>query len=298
MLPVSVYVTNNMFGLRPLYYSNVNRRDPIKTKIEIYNPTDQNIVLQEAYSTEEFVTLSWPNGKELSSSETYTKDYSRYLTIGPNEQRVVLLANFETNEIVDHNAMVHLMLDTGHIMRLPLYYHVYFDLVKFLPSIVDFGVVPLNFDAITIPVTLKIRNGHGNRMMYVNEVMLPLNDMRLDFVMGDWDRDPNHNTKVFNKNTKRLEEHRKGLIYADQEFHLMTIIMKPFKYGMINTYVKITVQTELGSQHKIELPVIGYVTPKHDMVIERKGNNFYQHVDVQYQRKNPFYGFLPAEPLT
>ena len=40
MLPVSVYVTNNMFGLRPLYYSNVNRKDPIKTKIEIYNPTD------------------------------------------------------------------------------------------------------------------------------------------------------------------------------------------------------------------------------------------------------------------
>lgn len=99
------------------------------------------------------------------------------------------------------------MLNSGHIMRLPLYYHVYYDIIKFLPSIIDFGVVPLNFDPIRLNVTLKLRNGHGFRMLTLTEVMLPLNDMRLDFVMGDWDRDTKHHTKVFNKNTKRLEEH-------------------------------------------------------------------------------------------
>ena len=154
-------------------------------------------------------------------------------------------------------------MDTGHIMRLPLYYHVYYDIVKFLPSIVDFGVVPLNFDALTLPVTLKIRNGHGIRMMYLSEVMLPLNDMRLDFVMGEWDRDPNHNQKVFNKNTRRLEEHRKGIIYENHEFHLMTVILKTFKYGMVNTYVKLTFSTGNGATYKIELPVIGFVAPMH-----------------------------------
>ena len=150
------------------------------------------------------------------------------------------MAHFQTSELIDHNAMVHLKLDTGHVMRIPLYYRVYFDIVKFMPSIADFGVVPLNFDTITLPVTLNIRNGHDIKKMYLTEVMLPLNDMRLDFVMGDWDRDKAHNSQVFNKNTKRLETHRKGVIYKEHEFFLMTIILKPFKYGMIKTSIKLT----------------------------------------------------------
>lgn len=127
--------------------------------------------------------------------------------------------------------------------------------------------------------------------------MLPLNDMRLDFVMGDWDRDKAHNSQVFNKNTKRLEEHRKGVIYKDHEFFLMTVILKPFKYGLINTYVKLTFQTELGVTHKVELPIIGFVAPMQQLIIERKGNNFYHHIDSKSHSKNTFFGFLPAEPL-
>ena len=110
------------------------------------------------------------------------------LTVKPGETKHVMTAYFQTAELVDHNAMVHLVLSTGHIMRMPLYYHVYEDVVKFLPSIVDFGVVPLNFDAITLPVSLKIRNGghHKIAQLYLDGVYLPLNDMRLDFQMGEW----------------------------------------------------------------------------------------------------------------
>ena len=51
MLPVSVYVVPNSFGLKPLYYVDVTIFETIKSKIEIYNPTDQPLVLAEAYST-------------------------------------------------------------------------------------------------------------------------------------------------------------------------------------------------------------------------------------------------------
>lgn len=97
MLPVSIYVTPNMFGLTPVYYADVNIRETLKTRIELYNPTDEDIILSEAYSTEDFVTLTWPNGKELSSPDTYSKDYSTsYLTIPPKQSRIVLLAQFYT----------------------------------------------------------------------------------------------------------------------------------------------------------------------------------------------------------
>ena len=158
----------------------------------------------------------------------------------PGESRVVLAVNFKTSDQVDHNAIIHLVTEQGHVMRIPLYYHVYEDIIKFLPSVVDFGVVPMNFDALSLPVTLKIRNGHDISMLYLTEVMLPLNDIRLDFVMGEWDRDSRHHTKVFNKSTKMMEDRRQGGIYFDHEFHLMTVLMNPIRYGIIDTYVKLT----------------------------------------------------------
>lgn len=97
MLPVSIYVTPNMFELAPRYYTNVNTNEVVKTKVEIKNPSDTAITLTEAYSTEEFVSLHWPNDKETNSEETYSKDYSRFLTIPPGETRTVLIAHFQTD---------------------------------------------------------------------------------------------------------------------------------------------------------------------------------------------------------
>jgi len=76
-----------------------------------------------------------------------------------------------------------------------------------------------------------------------------------------------------------MEKHRYGLVYADDVFKLMTVVMKPLKFGLVNTYLKLTFQEENGTIHKIELPIIGFVAPIHQLVIERKGNNFYQHID-------------------
>ena len=98
MLPVSVYVQPNMFGLKPHYYSNVNTKEHVRTKIEISNPSeDTSVTLLEAYSTEEFVSLHWPNDRETNSEETFSKDYSRFLTVGPREKRTVLTAHFQTD---------------------------------------------------------------------------------------------------------------------------------------------------------------------------------------------------------
>ena len=55
----------------------------------------------------------------------------------------------------------------------------------------------------------------------------------------------------------------------------MTVVLKPYKYGMINTYIKLSFENEHGVQQIVELPIIGLVAPKHKLVSEFKGNNFY-----------------------
>ena len=89
----------------------------------------------------------------------------------------------------------------GDVLRIPLYFHIYTDLLKFTPSIVDFGIVPFRFDNLRVPVLVSIRNGFNIGLLYLKEVILPVSDKRLDFIMGKWDRDNYGNIQVFNKLT-------------------------------------------------------------------------------------------------
>ena len=41
----------------------------------------------------------------------------------------------------------------------------------------------------------------------------------------------------------------------------MTVIMKPFKYGIIDTEIKLTFISEYGATFKISCPIIGFVAP-------------------------------------
>jgi hypothetical protein len=89
-----------------------------------------------------------------------------------------LLANlhFEYNSTIDFYAEVHLRTSLHSIIRVPLYYHVHTDVVKFTP--VDFGLVPLQFDILKVPLYARSKLAEQVR---VEEVMLPMSDDRLDF---------------------------------------------------------------------------------------------------------------------
>jgi hypothetical protein len=197
MIPVTVFVIENQYGIKPFYYTDVNVGQKIKTKLNLENQNREEISIVEAYSTEEFVQLTWPNDQPFFDDDL-TKDYSDYLSVKPAGHKHIFNAVFETDQVIDHCAIIHLATDLGVIIRVPLYYHVFTDIVKFLPSIVDFGVLSINFDIIRVPVKLRIREGRSIDLLYLSEVMLPLNDERIDFVMGDWDKNIAGNIQNYN----------------------------------------------------------------------------------------------------
>jgi len=160
---------------------------------------------------------------------------------------------------VDHRAVIHMITSLGDVIRIPLYFHIYPDLLKFTPSIVDFGIVPFRFDALRIPVLVSIRNGFDLGTLYLNEVLLPISEKRLDFVMGKWDRDSYGNIQVFNKQSMRLEEHRRGILHKDRSLELLTVVLDPVTYGELNTSVILVFLTEDGQEYRVSLPIIGHV---------------------------------------
>ena len=173
--------------------------------------------------------------------------------------------------------VIHILTSRGDVLRIPFYFHVYPDLVKFTPSIVDFGLVPFRFDLLKIPVSVNIRNGLDFSVLYLSEVLLPLTDKRLDFVIGAWDRESYGNIQVINKNSRRLEEQRRGVVQRDKSLHLFTIILNPVEFGPVDTNVVLVFNSEDGAEFRVDLPIIGYVLPTSNLLTEnglKSGNHF------------------------
>ena len=157
----------------------------------------------------------------------------------------------------------------GDVLRIPIYFHIYPDLLKFTPSVVDFGIVPFRFDALRVPVSVTIRNGYSNiDMLYLNDVLVPVSENRLDFVMGRWSQENYGNIQVYNKKTGRLEEHRRAVLHKDRSLDLFTVILNPTKYGELDTSVILIFATEEGQEYRVDLPIIGHVLKQNNLLVE------------------------------
>ena len=165
---------------------------------------------------------------------------------------------FTSREVGDHRAVVHIYTNSGILVRLPLYYHVTNDLLSFKPSIIDFGFVPYRFDTISIEVFAKLRTP-TSEILYVEEVYFPMDDERLDFVMGSWAFDEANTVKKMTDNERYQDFHRATIYPA--YLHICTVAMKPYKFGMIDTKIRVKLIRYSGVVEIIEVPIVGYVSP-------------------------------------
>jgi hypothetical protein len=103
MVPFKAFVHPNKFGLQPLYFNNVNTGETVEYKLNLRNDPTQNLQeniagtdagasgvdlnIHEAYSTESYLTLLWPNRTPVESSMSTStppqKDFSKYTKVPP-----------------------------------------------------------------------------------------------------------------------------------------------------------------------------------------------------------------------
>lgn len=117
--------------------------------------TSGDVEVIEIYKTEPFIDLHWPNGKRINTE--LVNDHSELqlkenLILPPGQPKNIFEVRFTAREPGDHRAVVHIYTNQGILVRLPMYYHVTNDLLRFNPPIIDFGFVPYRFDTITIEV--------------------------------------------------------------------------------------------------------------------------------------------------
>jgi len=163
MLPVTAFSSGNDYELEPVYYSNVNVGEQVNGLLRVKNPSPtEELEIVELYSTEDCLKLFWPNQVQVASlSEANSnRDFSKYLRIEPGvKSKTILHYKFETDQAIDHRVVIQMVTSKGDVLRIPFYFHVYTDIVKFTPSVVDFGLISYRFDALRIPVAVNLRNG-------------------------------------------------------------------------------------------------------------------------------------------
>lgn len=114
MLPVIAVIAPNKYEIEPFYFTNVNVNEQVSGTIRMKNPSsNQTLEIVDIYSTEDFLKLYWPNQVNQvqlgSASESkQAKDFVKFLKIEPGEEKkkTVLAFRFETQEMVDHRAVV------------------------------------------------------------------------------------------------------------------------------------------------------------------------------------------------
>jgi hypothetical protein len=128
--------------------------------------------------------------------------------------------HFEINRTMDFYVEIHIRTSLHDVIRVPLYYHVHSDVVKMSPTVIDFGVSPLNFDLLKIPLYAKSKISD---IMTIQEILLPLNDARLDFQFVDF-----------------FKQGANNVLRKSKELFLGFAILNPTKSGMVENKIILT----------------------------------------------------------
>ena len=199
------------------------------------------------------------------------------------------------------------MTDSGHLLRLPVYFHVTSDFVRFSPPIVDYGAVAWRFNLLRVPVNVKMRHVPGVKRVFLTDVSLPLSDERLDFVIGKW-ADENwkqtaqteaflkaqnmKQTSGINEEVKALFAGRTGpitMIEPNSEgVQVLTVLLDPYKVGEVDTNIEFSFEYQTDSSPVLEkftvsLPIIGFVSAKKTLMTGIKPHEYSFQPEQTYE---------------
>jgi hypothetical protein len=161
-----------------------------------------------------------------------------YYLIPEGSRKVLVNMVFESNKTMDFYVEIHILTSLHDLIRVPLYFHVHSDPIKFSPSVVDFGLAPLNFDILKIPLYAKTKIAEP---LVLIDIQLPLSEGRIDFQMVDFTRSNN-------------------ILRKNKDMFLGYAILFPVQPGPIETKIIVIMQgSRTNKTYTLDLPVVGSV---------------------------------------
>lgn len=150
----------------------------------------------------------------------------KHILIPENGRKHISDIVFEINRTMDFFFELHIRTSFHDVIRIPIYYHVHSDVLKLTPGLIDFGLAPLNFDVLKIPIYAKSKI---SELLAIQEIMLPLDDPRLDFQMVD--------SILRNPSTTNM-------VRKNRELFLGWVLLNPTKPGVIESKISLTLLSQ------------------------------------------------------
>jgi hypothetical protein len=157
----NAYVIPNQYEIYPFYVTDINVNHSIELALHITNPSSTDtLIIEELYSTESDVKLKWPHATHpITTNPDSPADSSdsviSHILVPENGRKHLVNMVFEINRTMDFYVEIHIRTSLHDMLRVPLYYHVHSDVIKFTPNVIDFGVIARNFDMLKIPIYAK-----------------------------------------------------------------------------------------------------------------------------------------------
>lgn len=152
---LNAYVVPNEYEISPFHVTDVLVNETFVMPLHITNPSaTDTMIVEEMYSTDPMLQLRWPNSSSIISQslDAAEEQVVKYILIPEGSRKHLSDIVFEINRTMDFFFELHLRTSLHDVIRVPIYYHVHSDVLKLTPTVVDFGLAPLNFDVLKIPI--------------------------------------------------------------------------------------------------------------------------------------------------
>jgi hypothetical protein len=173
----NAYVIPNQYDIYPFYVTDINVNHSIELALHITNPSSTDtLIIEELYSTESDVKLKWPHTTHPISTNPDSADGDSvisHILVPENGRKHLVNMVFEINRTMDFYVEIHIRTSLHDMLRVPLYYHVHSDVIKFTPNVIDFGLIARNFDMLKIPIYAKSKIQDP---LIIQDILLPIGD--------------------------------------------------------------------------------------------------------------------------
>ena len=272
IIPITLVAHPNQYGIGPIYRPKIAGSKILNVPINIRNPHNDKLIVKEVIHSFNSISLIWPNGQVLSSSNT-TNLSPEMMEILPNTEKTIINIYFYKEVSNLEYGLIHFKTDKDTII-VPVLVKVDIKGLAVLPNFFSFGcveVVGSSSDMISkIKRIIPIRiTNEAEVFIKLEAIYIKIEETMIDFYLSD---NFKYCTKKESKqNQNEYHFHNCVLPIGTENILLGYLVLDPMNYyydhgnysfPVLNNKItgNVIIQTSFPSSPLIFIPYEYYLT--------------------------------------
>lgn len=178
IIPILINGVDNIYHIKPLYYPNHQTAKLLSMPVQISNPHNTSLIIQEAINSFSSITLQWPNGNQVSK-----KGFSEPIELQAKSKKTILHLKFFKETAGVEYGLLQLKTNKDTLI-IPVLVKASQFSIRPYPSYLNFGILSAFNDSLLKAIPLKLTNLFKETIDLKN-VYLKYDDRAIEFITID-----------------------------------------------------------------------------------------------------------------